>query len=219
MTDPIPARVAALKTMPMPELKAQWRELFETDPPPLQPAPPREPDRLPHPGAGLRRAEAGDDAAAGDPRRAVRRATTSPPAASGMTPGRSPAPGWSASTAASSTPSPCLPTATSGRAGPTARSRRSPARSPARGGMAGLLWRQAAGERGMTKPITRKLRCAVYTRKSHRGGAGAGVQQPARPARGLRGLRRQPALRGLGADPRALRRRRLLRRHAGAARR
>src|SRR4029079_16450565 len=29
-----------------------------------------------------------------------------------------------------------------------------------------LLWRQAAGERGMTKPITRKLRCAVYTRKS-----------------------------------------------------
>ena len=29
MTDPIPARVAALKTMPMPELKAQWRALFE----------------------------------------------------------------------------------------------------------------------------------------------------------------------------------------------
>ena len=35
MTDPIPARVAALKTMPMPELKAQWRELFETEPPPF----------------------------------------------------------------------------------------------------------------------------------------------------------------------------------------
>ena len=33
MTDPIPARLAALKTMPMPELKAQWRELFETEPP------------------------------------------------------------------------------------------------------------------------------------------------------------------------------------------
>ena len=31
---PVPARVAALKTMPMPELKAQWRDLFETEPPP-----------------------------------------------------------------------------------------------------------------------------------------------------------------------------------------
>lgn len=32
-TDPIPARLAALKTAPMPELRAQWRELFETEPP------------------------------------------------------------------------------------------------------------------------------------------------------------------------------------------
>ena len=50
-----------------------------------------------------------------------------------------------------------------------------------------------------------------------RGGARAGVQLPRRPARGLRGLRRQPAGRGLGAGPRPLRRWRLLRRHAGAA--
>jgi hypothetical protein len=35
MTDSIPARLAALKTMPMPDLKAQWRELFETEPPPF----------------------------------------------------------------------------------------------------------------------------------------------------------------------------------------
>nr|MBA2557887.1 DUF2924 domain-containing protein [Chloroflexota bacterium] len=35
MTDTIPARVAALKIMPMPELKAQWRALFETEPPPF----------------------------------------------------------------------------------------------------------------------------------------------------------------------------------------
>ena len=35
MTDPIPARVAALKTMPMPDLKAQWRELFESEAPPF----------------------------------------------------------------------------------------------------------------------------------------------------------------------------------------
>lgn len=32
--DPIPARLAALKTTPTPELKAQWRELFGTVAPP-----------------------------------------------------------------------------------------------------------------------------------------------------------------------------------------
>jgi DUF2924 family protein len=32
-TDPIPARLAALKTMPTPELKQQWRDLFESEPP------------------------------------------------------------------------------------------------------------------------------------------------------------------------------------------
>ena len=30
--DPIPARLAALKTTPTPELKAQWRDLFVTPP-------------------------------------------------------------------------------------------------------------------------------------------------------------------------------------------
>ncbi len=33
--DPIPARLAALKTTPTPVLKAQWRELFDSDPPPF----------------------------------------------------------------------------------------------------------------------------------------------------------------------------------------
>ena len=33
--DPIPARLAALKTTPTPDLKAQWRELFDTEPPPF----------------------------------------------------------------------------------------------------------------------------------------------------------------------------------------
>jgi hypothetical protein len=33
--DPIPARLAALKTTSTPDLKAQWRELFETEPPPF----------------------------------------------------------------------------------------------------------------------------------------------------------------------------------------
>ena len=34
MTDTVLARVAALKNMPMPDLKRQWRELCETEPPP-----------------------------------------------------------------------------------------------------------------------------------------------------------------------------------------
>ena len=34
MTDTVLARVAALKTMPIPKLKQQWRDLFETEPPP-----------------------------------------------------------------------------------------------------------------------------------------------------------------------------------------
>ena len=33
--DPIPARLAALKTTSTPDLKAQWRDLFETEPPPF----------------------------------------------------------------------------------------------------------------------------------------------------------------------------------------
>ena len=32
--DPIPARLAALKTMGVAQLKEQWRELFGTEPPP-----------------------------------------------------------------------------------------------------------------------------------------------------------------------------------------
>ena len=31
----IPARLAALKTMPTPDLKQQWRDLFESEPPPF----------------------------------------------------------------------------------------------------------------------------------------------------------------------------------------
>lgn len=33
--DPIPARLAALKTTPTLDLKQQWRDLFETEPPPF----------------------------------------------------------------------------------------------------------------------------------------------------------------------------------------
>ncbi|WEF23176.1 DUF2924 domain-containing protein [Paracoccus sp. S3-43] len=33
--DPIPARLAALKTTTTPDLKKQWRELFDSEPPPF----------------------------------------------------------------------------------------------------------------------------------------------------------------------------------------
>jgi len=33
--DPIPARLAALKTASTPDLKAQWRDLFDSEPPPF----------------------------------------------------------------------------------------------------------------------------------------------------------------------------------------
>ena len=35
MTDHIPARLAALKTTPTPDLKRQWRDLFDSEPPPF----------------------------------------------------------------------------------------------------------------------------------------------------------------------------------------
>ena len=35
MHDPIPARLAALKTTPTADLKQQWRDLFEAEPPPF----------------------------------------------------------------------------------------------------------------------------------------------------------------------------------------
>ena len=35
ISDPIPARLAALKTSPMPYLKQQWRDLFDGEPPPF----------------------------------------------------------------------------------------------------------------------------------------------------------------------------------------
>jgi len=34
MTDSVLARLAALKTAPMPMLKQQWRDLFDREPPP-----------------------------------------------------------------------------------------------------------------------------------------------------------------------------------------
>ena len=50
------------------------------------------------------------------------------------------------------------------------------------------------GNGAMSRPGAKpKVRCAVYTRKVQRGRPRAGLQQPRRPARGLRCLHRQPA--------------------------
>lgn len=35
MPDPIPARLAALKSTPTPDIKQQWRDLFDSEPPPF----------------------------------------------------------------------------------------------------------------------------------------------------------------------------------------
>ena len=61
----------------------------------------------------------------------------------------------------------------------------------------------------MTKPpekskVVRKLRCAVYTRKSSEEGLEQEFNSPPCPARGLRSLHRQPAIRGVGAGPRSV---------------
>jgi hypothetical protein len=135
--DPIPARLAALKTTPTPDLKAQWRELFDSEPPPfnrrylesrlayriqelayggLKPETVRRLERL------------GEELDGGDRKKSRIRADRGRP---------SPARGCSANGRASSTSSPSPPTASSGRGGPTSRCPPSRAPSPARAGTAG----------------------------------------------------------------------------------
>ena len=182
----------------------------------LQPPPPREPHRLPHPGAGLRRAEARDDPAAGDPRRAVRqRQRHHPPHPARRQAGRRHPAG------------PRIPRRRAHRHGAGRRLRMGGPAVPLalrhrprhhRHPLERLGVLRGSSGRGVRHDEADHPQAPLrgLHPQVHRGGAGAGVQLAARPARGLRGLRRQPALRGLGADPRALRRRRLLRRHAGA---
>ena len=79
------------------------------------------------------------------------------------------------------------------------RSRPSPARSPAAAATARPSSACATGMRhdAAHGPGRKPIRCAIYTRKSHRGGARAGLQLARCPARGLRRLRPQPEARGL----------------------
>ena len=128
MTDPIPARLVALKTLPMPELKEQWRALFDSEPPPfsrrhLENRIAYRIQELIYGGLKpetIRRLEILGEHYDGDDVTTRRIRHDARPVAGGL----------SANTAASSKPSRCSQRATSGRAGRTARSRPSPARSP-----------------------------------------------------------------------------------------
>ena len=82
MTDPIPARLAALKMMTLPELRAEWRYPVWHRAAELQPPIHRKPARLPRPGAGLRRTETRDGQAPRGARRAIRRPQRHPATAS-----------------------------------------------------------------------------------------------------------------------------------------
>ena len=207
--DPIPARLAALKTTPTPDLKKQWRDLFDSEPPPfnrryLESRLAYRIQELAYGGLKpetIRRLEAlgeeldgGDSAEARHPRRPDR-ADHRHAAAARM----------------------------AGRRAGRHRHRR-------RLRMAGAALQVAVGHRArhhrhalerlgvlraeeppgadMTKPPKIEGRPQAALRGLHpeilRGRAGAGVQQPPRPARGLRGVHRQPAVRGLGAGPRSV---------------
>jgi DUF2924 family protein len=165
MNGPIPARVAALKTMPMPELKAQWRELFETEPPPfnrrhLENRIAYRIQELAY--GGLKRRRSGGwrfseqydsdnvttrrmrhDARPVAGTRLVRAYRGVEHSVTVLADGYE----W--------------------EGGPY-RSLSAIARAITGTRWNGLVFwgNQAPGERGMTKPIARKLRCAVYTRKS-----------------------------------------------------
>ena len=113
-------------------------------------------------------------------------------------------------------------TGSSSRANSTSRCPRSRTGSPAASGRALVLRTRTAKRR--SRPMASTLNSSPPLRdlhpQVHRGGAGAGVQLPRRPARGLRGLHQEPGEHeGWQLDPDRLRRRRLLRRHHGAARR
>ena len=205
MTDPIPARVAALKAMPMPELKQQWRDLFETEPPPfnrrhLENRIAYRIQELAYGGLKpetLRRLEVlGEQYDSHNVTTRRIRHDARPIAGTRLVREYQRRRAHRHGAA---------PTATSRRAGPTS-SLSAIARAITGTRWNGLVFfglKNGRGARHDGSPITRKLRCAVYTRKSTEEGLEQEFNSLRRPARGLRGLRRQPAQRGLGAGPRA----------------
>ena len=107
-------------------------------------------------------------------------------------------------------------TASTGRAGAT-RACRAVARAITGTRWNGPLFFGLAEGRQVSQRPARKLPLRGLHPQVLRGGPGAGVQLPPRPARGRARLHRQPERRGLDRAARPLRRRRHLGRHAGAA--
>ena len=135
MTDTVLARIAALKAQPITNLKQQWRDLFETEPPPYNRRflEHRLAYRIQELAYGGLKPETIEAAARRSPKTstaAIRRGGASPP-----TTGRSPARGSFANIRASSTASRCATRISNIRAGRTNRSPPSRAPSPARAGM------------------------------------------------------------------------------------
>ena len=103
--------------------------------------------------------------------------SSSPKPPAGAIPGaRSPAPGWCASGRAPSTWSPCASMTSSTAAGRTSRCRRLRERSPMSGGTAGRSLAYARNGTSQMNALPRKIRCAIYCRKSSRRGLWPGVQ-------------------------------------------
>ncbi len=169
--DPIPARLAALKTTPTPDLKQQWRDLFDCEPPPfnrryLESRLAYRIQELAYGGLKpetIRRLERlGEELDGGDKKKRGMRADRDRP----ITGTR-----LLRECRVSSRSSPSPPTASNGKVGRTSRCRPSPAPSPAPLERVGVLRPQEPQGADMTKPpekskVVRKLRCAVYTRKS-----------------------------------------------------
>ena len=206
--DPIPARLAALKTTPTPDLKQQWRDLFDSEPPPfnrryLESRLAYRIQELAYGGLKpetIRRLERlGEELDGGDRAKRSIRADRDRPIA-----GTRLLREWQGVEQ--------IVTVTADGFEWQGRPYKSlsaiaPARSPARAGTAGCSSASrttGGGHDEAARQVEGRPQAAV--RGLHpeilRGRAGAGVQLAPRAARGLRGLHRQPALRGMGAGAR-----------------
>ena len=165
MTDTVLARVAALKTMPIQQLKQQWRDLFETEPPPYNRRflEHRLAYRIQELAYGGLKPTTVERLRAIGRRARRRRSCQSPPPSSGPADRRHAA-------------DPRMAGRRALRHGARRRLRISgPAVQIAVGHRARhhrhalerlVVLRPQAARHAMKKPIVRKLRCAVYTRKS-----------------------------------------------------